>query len=249
MSATLCEVRADRLAILVFGLIPGCLSAPDECSKEGQTRCHGNAPQTCTPPCAEFGCHWSWTGAACPEDSTCVNPADGTAFCALSANPDPNCGGVDNAYCGADGVGVECFAGYAVSQTICPSPTVCRDPRPYPNLPFCALSTSTDPRCDPDPGGVNDVTVTCDGRTLLMCEGGYVIGTAECAIACIQAEGFCSLSLAPDPRCAGISGYCDGDAAVTCTQGYPVSRQDCATTACVEIGGVSYCATALDASP
>jgi len=221
--------------LLAIALAPGCGAGGDCVAAEH--RCEGQTVESCEgdPGCGESlfaDCTRSWhRGEVCgshgfgsvvaPSPPACVvatptlngSPTYPVAFCALSADPDPNCKG-KSGYCSA-GAAVACREGFAVSSTACAAPKVCSGD-----------GNCRDPRCVA--AGDQGNGAVCDGTTLLACIAGMSTET-ECPDACVTSDGqtFCALSTAADPKCAGTDSYCDGATVVDCSHGFATSRFPC----------------------
>ena len=153
----------------------------------------------------------------------CVEPEDSRAhpFCAMSAEPDPNCAFGRGAYCDGTEL-VSCYEGYTSSRIDCADDGNMCIVDDW-GTPLCAINSAKDPGCR-ELDGVAGNTY-CDGLTLITCHGYYVGSVDSCEVACVTARpgwSFCSASSEPDPGC-------EADAprpALTCPDG---SRGVCAS--------------------
>lgn len=177
-----------------------------------------------------------------------MHPDHRDAFCAASADADPNCDGKTGAgYC--DGSSrVSCFEGFVTARTSCAAAQSCveLDGR----NPLCALSTDRDARCDALQRGSGQI---CDGNSVGVCEQGYLVSLEACPLACAAPTArtaFCAASSATDPRCeAGATrrsnAICVGDAILArCDRGYLRQQENCAARdrTCFSDTSGAYCA-------
>jgi hypothetical protein len=152
---------------VAMGCLPG-LTGSDEC-QAGTERCSNGSVELCQKPCSEFGCGNQWAnGPRCSADQICVEIDANNAECALSSEPDPQCGN-SRGYCDGS-VAVDCGGGgYSIDREDC-GDRICVLTTYFP---VCALSPEEDPRCAGNGG-------YCDGDTAVLCESDHVTARQAC---------------------------------------------------------------------
>jgi hypothetical protein len=96
----------------------------------------------------------------------------------------------------------------------------------------CALEPEPRPSCV---SGL-DEGLACDGAELILCAGGYVIGSETCASPdlCAPDDYRCLTRPGQDPACPtdGFSLQCDGEIAIFCVSGFCSAELDCGAVGC-----------------
>jgi hypothetical protein len=232
-------------------LLPGCLMRSHECEL-GFASCDDGIATVCVQQCGDTdsdeACATLLIHSECRGDEACVQPDASTAFCALSAHPEPKCKGAST-YCDGD-LALNCRSGYATLKDDCtPTAGTCAELPSFGAT--CVLLATPHPSCDE---ALTEST-GCNGFKRLQCLDGYLIEAEPCDATCVQpwkGYGFCAESSEPDPRCAGISlseveaSVCDGDSVVTCELGYAIATYACQESgaACGERDGEARCVRA-----
>jgi len=192
------------LTLMAPILISSC--GGDECD-HGEVQCDGNVARNCVFAEPRL----VWQSNDCGNKSCVVISQNATrsasAFCALSASPDPRCSEPDVPNCASEGL-LECKAGYAISTQACTSGCLTLDG--YPDR--CVGDTAPDSmRCNADgyvcamagqllydetsissggpfSGGVCSVSSmpTAAGYSVYSqrCEGGSIVARTRCAQSC-----------------------------------------------------------------
>ncbi len=225
------EEGSDALCATSEEPDPRCENVPTPSSDASRGFCADNAAFRCSP-----GDHVE-RGPSCNADpevpesepETCVE-ADGQAFCAESALPEPACQWTTrDVVCGERGL-IWCTLGYAVGSRACD--TRCIEGAEFT---FCP------PTAEPDPACVGDSF--CEGTSVVNCTEGYRMDSYACDARCVAPDGNAQCASPVDPRCAptGESNYCDGSAVVHCDEGTPSWREYCAPAACDDASGSAEC--------
>jgi hypothetical protein len=139
--------------------------------------------------------------------------------------------------------------GWSWRRSSCEEAT-CVDPRG--GSPFCALSTTQDPKCD----GVNWY---CDGNSAVACNQGYALQRKPCGASgfCVLTawgESICAEASAKDPKCpddqfTSPSERCDGSSILQCLSGFAVSTTACPAACAEPRPGAPFCSLSSQRDP
>jgi hypothetical protein len=242
------------LLALTAAAFAGC----DQC-EYGAVICRDNAILTCTSTSAPL--RWMVNADCGPRLCRLARSSTGApaGVCSVEEQPNPACGASNGSVC-AGGRVVTCDLGYVVAvDDTCARVDLCIT-KDMPGvsqrlaMPFCAVSTTPDPRCPADPPGDTEVFVTphCAAGHLIKCALGLLSSETDCGAEelCYTPshtdptdfpQATCVASRTPDPRCpAGMPStpferralVCDGDRLLTCVDALLASTQDCGPAGC-----------------
>jgi len=222
----------------------------------GGERCEGSTVVRCLED--DSGLHCSRFG--CPVACVVANEQGvDRAFCAASADPDPDCAGTSQGVqrC-AGNRPIQCRSGYREHEYDDCGARHCVEAV----APDCAMSPDPDPACAArlEPGGPCERAPGscsfCDGSTLVSCRDGYRITEQDCgsldlchtfdeevpgvagwkSATCIKSTTVDAICSAARPATGARFAACNGTKLMLCVEDYLISTVECAPGSCVDTG-------------